>query len=107
MSCGVTQFMKENNVTMQDGVLEDIAVNYRGAGMFVKQVTLKAGQCVIKHKHDYDHLSILLSGSVILETDEYLKELEGPTSVVIKAGLFHKVTTMTDAVWLCVHAENG
>jgi quercetin dioxygenase-like cupin family protein len=107
MGCGVTEYMKENNVQMQESIFEDISINYRGAGIHVKQVTLQANQCVIKHKHEYDHLSVLLSGMVLLETDEYKKILEGPTSVVIKGGLFHKVTTLTDALWLCVHAENG
>lgn len=107
MGCGVTEFMRENNVQMRDGILEDVSINYSGAGLRVKEIPLKENQCVIKHKHSYDHLSVLLNGIVVLETDEYTKVLEGPTSVVIKANLYHKLTAMTDALWLCVHADNA
>jgi quercetin dioxygenase-like cupin family protein len=107
MGCGVTEFMQTNNVQMREGVLEDVSTNYVGAGLHVKEIPLKADQCVIKHKHHYDHLSILMSGTVVLETDEYTRILEAPTSVVIKANLYHKLTAMTDALWLCVHADNA
>ena len=103
MGCGVTQFMSDNRVVMEPSVLEDISTNYQGAGIFVKQVMLKAGQVTIKHQHPYDHLSLLLSGIVTVETDEGTVTLEGPNSIVIKANLNHKVTTHTDALWLCIH----
>lgn len=106
MGCGVTQFMRENNVQMSSA-LEDVSTDFRGAGLWVKHVPLKAGQCVIKHKHDYAHLSVLLSGIVTVETDEGTHQLDGPTSIVISAGLYHKLTALTDALWMCVHAENA
>lgn len=103
MGCGVTQFMRDNNVVMADSVLEDVSVNYSGAGVGVKQVLLKAGQMVIQHKHKFSHLSVLVYGKVTVKTDEMEKELEGPEAMVIEAHINHMVTAHTDALWLCVH----
>ena len=103
MGCGILEFVKDHPFP-QENVLEDISINYRGAGMGVKQVTLKAGQHVIQHKHLYAHLSILIYGSVTVTTDEWMKDLSGPASLVIQAGINHSVTVHSDALWLCVHA---
>ena len=107
MGCGVTEFMRENKVKMRDGVLDDVSTDFRGAGLLAKHIPLKAGQCVIKHKHDYAHLSVLLSGIVTVETDESTHQLEAPTSIVIKAGLHHKLTALTDSLWMCIHVEDA
>jgi quercetin dioxygenase-like cupin family protein len=107
MGCGVTRFMTENKITLQDNVLEDVSVNFLGAGVGVKQVTLKAGQEVLTHKHKYDHLSILVYGKVTVMTDEEAHELEGPESIVVKAELNHYLKAETDALWLCVHRTDS
>ena len=106
MGCGiVTEFMLKNNVSMIPDATKDISVDYIGAGVGVKQVTLTAGQQVIQHKHKYPHLSILIYGEVTLATDEFTKVLKGPTSVVIEAGIYHYVHALTDSLWLCVHGS--
>lgn len=104
MGCGVvSQFIKDNNIVMQDNVLEDVSINYVGAGVGVKQVLLKEGQHVIQHQHKYAHLSVLVYGKVTVTTDDRTVELEGPTSMVIEAGVNHYVIAHTDALWMCVH----
>jgi quercetin dioxygenase-like cupin family protein len=105
MGCGVTAFMRENNIEMQPDALADVSIDFRGAGILAKTIPLQAGRAIIKHKHDYSHLSILLEGSAIVETDEGSVTLIGPASIVIKAGLYHKLTPLTDGLWLCIHAE--
>lgn len=103
MGCGVTQFIKDNNIVMTEDVLEDVSVNYTGAGVGVKQVLLRAGQVVIQHKHKYAHLSVLVYGKVTVKTDDFTRDMEGPEGMVIEAHVNHMVTAHTDALWLCVH----
>jgi len=103
MSCGVTQFLQDNPIVGTDNVLEDISINYVGGGVGVKQVLLKEGVQVVQHKHRYAHLSVLIYGRVLVMTDDWSKELEGPTSLVIEAHMNHMVIAYTDALWLCVH----
>lgn len=109
MPCGhITQLAKAS-VTAGKNVFEDKAVNLSGAGTFCKVIGLVKNDFVIKHKHDYDHLSILLSGMVIVKTDdnEYVMDATvSPKSTVIKANEYHAVYALTDASWLCVHKES-
>src|SRR5277367_6682760 len=113
MSCGTIQKqIKENGWTAGTNVLEDISLNFSGAGLHTKITLLKKDMQVFQHKHVYDHLSVLLDGIVIVETDEgpghgpYLMVAKDePVSMVIKANIYHKVSALSDATWMCIHQE--
>jgi len=107
MGCGVvTRAAEAAGIQAGVNVLEDVSKNFKGAGVEVKMTPLQAGMEVIQHKHEYDHLSVLISGKVRVSTDEATYWLDAtiiPHSLVIKAGRYHTVYAITDAVWLCVH----
>lgn len=109
MGCGVvTSRAIEAGINPDVNVLEDVSKNFEGAGTSVKVTPLKAGMEVIQHKHQYPHLSILMSGTVVLKTDAWSRILNAtkePQSVVIEADTYHAVVAVTDAVWLCVHKD--
>jgi hypothetical protein len=65
-----------------------------------------AGMFVDGHKHNFDHVSLLVSGTVRVEVDGYEpKEFVGPTFIMIKKEYNHKFTAVTDNVlWYCVFA---
>jgi quercetin dioxygenase-like cupin family protein len=109
MGCGVvTARALEAGITPGVNVLEDVSANFDGAGVSVKVTPLKEGMEVIQHKHAYPHLSILMSGVVVLKTDDWSRIINAkkePQSVVIEADKYHAVIAVTDAVWLCVHSE--
>lgn len=77
-----------------------------GGGVYAKQANIPAGQIVVKHKHNFDHLSILGSGVVRVEVDGHTRELIGPACITISKDKYHKVTAVTDCVWFCVHATD-
>jgi quercetin dioxygenase-like cupin family protein len=86
-----------------------IGTDFTGAGLHVKLTELKKGMKLVQHKHTYDHLSLLLSGRVIvhLDTDAIVIDASAtPRSMVIEAGRIHRVTAITDACWLCVHHDS-
>ena len=58
------------------------------------------------HKHDHDHVSLLMSGSVLVEVEGYEpKEFKAPTYIIIRAEHEHKVTALEDnTLWWCIHA---
>lgn len=107
MGCGkITTLAEKLGIQAGINVLEDISTDFEGAGISLKFVPLKKNQFVIQHKHKYPHLSVLLSGKVLLESDGSQKLLDAsiePQSIVIPAGAYHQVTALSDAVWLCVH----
>lgn len=74
------------------------------AGVTLIEWRFKAGMVMLSEVHEYDHLSILISGEAILRTNGEEAHLVGPRTVEIKAGIEHALYAVTDCVWDCVHA---
>jgi quercetin dioxygenase-like cupin family protein len=69
-------------------------------------VLTKAGDSFGGHKHHFDHVSLLTSGTVEVEVDGHPpKQFTAPTFIIIKKEHEHKFTALTDdVVWYCVFA---
>lgn len=75
-------------------------------GLYAKQTAIPAGTAILKHTHDFSHLSILASGKVAVMKGEDVEVIEAPACIEIKAGLIHGVKAITDCVWFCIHATD-
>jgi quercetin dioxygenase-like cupin family protein len=72
-------------------------------GLYAKQMTLPKGYFAISHKHNYDHISVLWSGTALVEADGKETTHTAPAFILIKAGVNHKITAIEEIVWYCVH----
>lgn len=72
-------------------------------GQYTKVCRIPSGLKLTQHSHLFDHGSILVSGSVMVEVDGVGELMTGPAGRVIEAGKAHSVTALTDVVWLCQH----
>jgi len=77
-----------------------------GGGVYAKETFVRAGEVLVQHKHDHEHLSILAAGvvEVIVEGDR--KVIQGPACLTIAAGKYHGVRALTDVAWYCIHATD-
>jgi quercetin dioxygenase-like cupin family protein len=111
MGCGIVTNLAESlGIKPGQNVLEDVSHNFSGADVSVKLTPIKAGFIVIQHKHDYPHLSVLMSGQVVVKTDNTSRILDArraPVEMVIEAGVYHSVTAITDSLWMCIHTDNS
>lgn len=81
----------------------EVAHDEKVMGQFlVREHRLPAGAEVVTDTHPYDHLSILLWGSVMLDCNGERQVLVGPRTVLIKAGVAHRISAITDCGWDCV-----
>lgn len=78
--------------------------HYFGAGVYVKQTCIPAGQVLVQHKHKFDHLSILASGSIEVMVEGERSVIHAPACLTIAANKHHGVKSLTDVVWYCIHA---
>lgn len=81
-------------------------VHHFGGGVYSKETRIPAGAILVQHKHAYDHLSILASGTVELQVDGVRSELTGPACLTIKANTHHGVKALTEVTWYCIHASD-
>lgn len=78
--------------------------------IWVKQNFLpNAGDFVPGHYHDFDHVSLLVSGKVSVEIDGYEpKEFTAPTFIVVRKNHRHTFRALEDkTVWYCVFAAQN
>ena len=75
-------------------------------GLYAKEMAFNAGEAILKHTHNYSHLSILAKGKVAVMKGEDVEVIEAPACIEIKAGLTHGVKALTDCVWFCIHATD-
>lgn len=81
-------------------------VHHFSAGLYARQMLLPAGHFAVTHAHEYDHLSILASGHVLVDVDGAITDLKAPACIEIKAGKHHRITAVEDAIWFCIHATD-
>ena len=72
----------------------------------------KAGDEIRGHKHHFDHVSLLVSGSVEVSVEGHEPKIfKAPTFIVIKKEHHHHIKALEDnTLWYCVFAlrdENG
>jgi quercetin dioxygenase-like cupin family protein len=75
-------------------------------GLYAKENAINAGEAILKHTHNYSHLSILAKGKVAVLRGDEIDIVDAPACIEIKAGLTHGVKAITDCVWYCIHATD-
>jgi len=75
-------------------------------GLYAKEASFEAGTAILKHTHNFSHLSILAKGKVAVMKGDEIEIIEAPSCIEIKAGLVHGVKAITDCVWFCIHATD-
>jgi quercetin dioxygenase-like cupin family protein len=78
--------------------------HFFSAGVYAKEARIPAGNILVQHKHKFDHLSILASGSIELIVDGVKSTVHAPACLTIEANKHHGVKSLTDVVWYCIHA---
>jgi len=62
----------------------------------------------VGHAHEYDHVTCLAYGKLMVEVDGISRVYHAPAFIDIKAGVHHKMTALIDkTVAYCVHDTRG
>ncbi len=77
------------------------------AGVEVRQWKFQAGTVTLSEVHEFDHLSILISGRCIFRSNGEDRHLVGPEMITVKAGIEHALYAISDVTWDCVRVFKG
>jgi quercetin dioxygenase-like cupin family protein len=88
------------------GIFEiDLGIKHHfSSGVYAKEMHVPAGYVVGSHAHEFDHMSMLAKGEVIVKTDNDEQHYVAPTVVTIKKAIHHEIHALKDSVWFCIHA---
>lgn len=75
-------------------------------GLYAKETRVPAGMALMKHTHDFSHLSILAQGKVAVLIGDEIEIISAPACLEIKADVVHGVKAIEDCVWYCIHATD-
>lgn len=73
---------------------------------YTMESRIPAGASLTQHAHPFSHTSYLVSGSVLVQKGDEVRQMTGPEQIHIPAGEEHGVTAITDAIWLCIWADD-
>lgn len=101
--------MSESKRNLTDAELALMGVgiaHHHGGGAYIKESVLPAGQSLPQHAHEHDHLSYLVAGQVAVQIGDEVTTVAAPRAMLIRRGMQHQITAITDALWLCVWSED-
>lgn len=75
-------------------------------GLYAKEAFVPAGTAIIKHIHNFSHLSILAKGRVAVMKGDVIQIVDAPACINIEANVVHGIKAMSDCVWFCIHATD-
>lgn len=75
-------------------------------GMYIREITMPAGQIIISKIHGQTHPYFILKGDVSVLTEEGVKRYKAPYSGITKAGTKRVLYTHEDTVWTTVQRTN-
>jgi hypothetical protein len=72
-------------------------------GLYVREIFIPAGSCVVGMIHKHEHLNYISRGKVAVLTKDGREILEGPCTMISSAGTKRALYTLEDTVWTTVH----
>ena len=85
---------------------DSVIIHHFSSGLYAKEIHVSAGIALLKHTHNFSHLSILAQGKVAILRGDEIDIITAPACIEIKSGLIHGVKAITDCVWFCIHATD-
>lgn len=73
-------------------------------GMYVREIFIPKGMCVVGKIHKHSHPNFLLKGEVLVVTEQGKEHLKAPLSMISPAGIKRVVFALEDSIWITVHA---
>jgi hypothetical protein len=79
---------------------------YFAPGIYAREITLPAGSVATGYVHKYPQLNILSKGTIQVRTEDGIKTVEAPFTVVSPAGTKRVAYAVTECVWTTILQTN-
>ena len=77
--------------------------HYFSQGVYAREITIPAGVVLTGEIHKFKQLNILSKGRMQVYTEEGIREVEAPFTVVSPPGTKRIAHTLTECVWTTIH----
>lgn len=107
--CGVASIeqIQALEVTMREMPQEDIPVkHYFSEGVYAREIFIKKGTTLTGHIHKYSQLNILSKGEISVSTEDGIKRISAPFTIVSPPGTKRVAYAHEDCVWTTIHGTH-
>jgi len=80
-------------------------VHHFAHGIYAREITIPAGTLLTGKVHSTEHLNIVSSGSIVVWTEDGMKQVDAPFTMVSRPGTKRVGLAITDTVWTTIHAN--
>ena len=80
-------------------------VHHFSDGVYAREITIPAGTLLTGKVHSTEHLNIVSSGSIVVWTEDGMKQVDAPFTMVSRPGTKRVGLALTDTVWTTIHAN--
>lgn len=80
--------------------------HYFSQGVYAREITIPAGVVLTGEIHKFTQLNILSKGRMQVYTEEGMREVEAPFTVVSPPGTKRIAHTLTECVWTTIHGTD-
>jgi len=77
---------------------DDDCRHFFGGGIYARWLARPAGTVIVGKVHKKAHLYFVVSGTIVVTTDEGVREITGPEIISCKTGTQRAVVAKTDAI---------
>lgn len=79
-------------------------VHHFAHGLYAREITIKAGTLLTGKIHRTEHLNIISKGRIIVWTEDGMREVAAPFTMVSRPGTKRVGYALEDTVWTTIHA---
>lgn len=80
--------------------------HYFSQGVYAREITIPAGTMLTGHIHKFTQLNILSAGEISVLTDDGVKRVKAPFTVVSPPGTKRIAFAHTECVWTTIHGTD-
>src|SRR6267154_6152832 len=103
---GRDKVFKLEAAMLQMPQIELEVIHHFSKDVYARELHIPAGVTLVGEIHKFENLNILSKGSMLVTTEEGIKEVSAPFTVVSPAGTKRAAHTLTDCVWTTIHGTN-
>lgn len=81
-------------------------IHHFSEGVYARELYIPAGVVLIGEIHKFKNLNILSKGCIQVLTEDGMKEIEAPFTIVSPAGTKRIARALTDCVWTTIHGTD-
>ena len=75
-------------------------------GVYARELIIPAGVTLVGEIHKFENLNILSQGSMLVSTEEGIREVSAPFTVVSPPGTKRIAHTLTECIWTTIHGTD-